>query len=70
MLDQAATELETELRSRYDYTCCEDMEEFRSLGGSIPDTWKALLSRFTVHPYLNDRDQKEYALDHAETTEH
>ncbi|MBP7263912.1 MAG: hypothetical protein KBB32_07025 [Spirochaetia bacterium] len=48
----------------------EDMEEFRSLGGSIPDTWKALLSRFTVHPYLNDRDQKEYALDHAETTEH
>lgn len=45
----------------------ENLPEFSQLRSSIPDTWKTLLSRFSVNAYLNAREQKEYALDYADT---
>jgi hypothetical protein len=41
---------------------------FTSLRQKIPEAWMAPLKYFSVEAYLNDRDHKEYALHHVNTS--
>lgn len=43
----------------------DTLEEFVALRNKVPESWKAVLAGFSVNAYLNDREQKEYSLDHA-----
>lgn len=40
---------------------------FISLREKVPASWKAMVERFNVEAYLNDREQKEYALTYDES---
>ena len=42
----------------------DTMPEFIELRDKIPESWKAPTANFYVSAYLNDREQKEYALTH------
>jgi len=40
----------------------EDMPEFLALQKKIPESWKQPLAKFSMDSYLNEHEQKEYAL--------
>jgi len=42
----------------------EKMPEFITLRNRVPETWRGPLAGFGIEAYLNDREQKEYALSH------
>jgi hypothetical protein len=42
----------------------DTMPEFIELRDRIPDSWKLPTMNFSISAYLNDREQKEYALAH------
>ncbi|MBN2874263.1 MAG: hypothetical protein JXM71_04135 [Spirochaetales bacterium] len=43
----------------------ESLPEFEALRNRVPEAWKATLARFGTEAYLNDREQKEYALSYG-----
>lgn len=46
----------------------ESLPEFKTLRDKVPESWKAPLASYSILAYLNDREQKEYSLDHAKDT--
>lgn len=43
----------------------ESLEQFVTLKKRIPEAWQTSLSGFSVEAYLNEREQKEYSLNHG-----
>jgi hypothetical protein len=42
----------------------ESLPEYLDIRARIPASWRDVLSGFAIRPYLNERESKEYALEH------
>ncbi|RKX78594.1 MAG: hypothetical protein DRP87_05880 [Spirochaetes bacterium] len=64
VLDFLAPEIEAIQDSLRNSEFSEDLPSFKELKDKIPPEWEKIWESFTVKPYLNDRDMKEFIVEY------